>query len=81
MWIKAVKAGAEPQVIIEAAERFAAWCSRTKQGVKFIPYPATWLNDHSWDDEDEPAHTEQRPGQHSPWQDNRDDPRPYAGEL
>lgn len=80
-WIKVVKAGAEPQVIIEAAERFAAWCQRTKQDPKFIPYPATWLNDHSWDDEDEPAHTEQRPGQYTPWQDNRADPRPWAGEL
>ena len=52
-WIKAVKAGAEPQVIIEAAERFAARCQRTRKDTNYIPYPATWLNDQSWADEDE----------------------------
>lgn len=54
-WIKLVKAGAEPQVIIEAAERFAAWCKRTRQDLSFVPYPATWLNDRGWENEDDPA--------------------------
>jgi len=80
-WIKAVKDGAQPQVIIEAAERFAAYCTRIRKETNWIPYPATWLNDHSWADEEEPQHGQQRPGQHTPWLDDPTDNRPYAGEL
>ena len=80
-WIKVVKAGAEPQVVIEAADRFAAWCERTRQDPNFVPDPATWLNDHSWDDEEDPARSQQRPGQHTPYREDPDDDRPYAGEL
>ena len=67
-WIAAVKAGAEPQVIIEAAERFAARVERDHRDVNFLPYPSTWLNDHGWKDEDEPAPSQQRPGQHRGYQ-------------
>lgn len=80
-WIAAVKAGAEPQVIIEAAERFAALCKRQRTAAKWIPYPSTWLTDRGWQNEDEPQSDESRPGQHRPYLEDPDDDRPYAGEL
>lgn len=81
-WVKAVKDDSEPQVIIEAAERFAAWCARTKQDMNFVPYPATWLNDRSWDDEDDPAPPpDARRNGYRPYLEDPADERPYAGEL
>jgi hypothetical protein len=51
---KAIKGGADPKVIIDAATLFAA--SFTNSDPKFIPYPATWLNGKRWDDQpDAPA--------------------------
>lgn len=51
-WLKAVKLKIDPQSMIDSAVRFAS----TKQGteVKYIPYPATWLNAGAYDDEAEP---------------------------
>jgi hypothetical protein len=81
-WIKLVKAGAEPQVIIEAAERFAAWCKRTRQDPTYVPYPATWLNDRGWENEDDPASDPRAsPNGHRPYLEDPDDDRPYAGQL
>jgi hypothetical protein len=51
-WAKAVKAGADPEAIVEAAGRFTA--QRGNEDPKFTPYPATWLNGERWDDAPEP---------------------------
>lgn len=40
---------APSQKIIEAADQFALACKGKEK--KFIPYPATWLNQGRWDDE------------------------------
>lgn len=77
-WIKAIKDGAEPQVIIEAAWLFSITC-RTKDK-KWIPYPSTWLNDRGWENEIEPDQDRSRAG-HRPYLEDPQDDRPYAGEL
>ena len=44
---------------IEAQKQTADW---TKDGGKFVPYPATWLNGHRWEDDlDTPAAPAYRP--------------------
>lgn len=48
-WDKAIK-DTSPAVILAGAERFRDhWANQTDR--QFIPYPATWLNAGSWDDE------------------------------
>lgn len=47
-WAKALDAGADPDVLVRAAQRFA----RRDVEVRFIPYPATWLNGERWLDEE-----------------------------
>lgn len=49
-WAKAIKGGADPAAIITAAERFAGQCARKRTETRFIPHPATWLNDERWAD-------------------------------
>lgn len=49
-WDKAVKR-IDPESIIGSAQRLAA----SKPDLKFTPYPATWLNNDSWDDEPDPV--------------------------
>lgn len=51
-WEKAVKAGADPAILIENARLFAM--ERKFSEKKLIPYPATWLNDRRWEDEPDP---------------------------
>lgn len=51
-WEKAVKAGADPAILIENAKLFAM--ERKFGDKKLIPYPATWLNDRRWEDEPDP---------------------------
>lgn len=48
-WLRAVRQGADPGVIADAAARYP-WPS----DARYIPYPATWLNRGSW--EDDPMH-------------------------
>lgn len=50
-WAKAMKTGADPELVIQAAQRFAA--SRVGQDPKYTPHPATWLNAGRWEDEPE----------------------------
>lgn len=49
-WAKIGKTDTDPQVVIDAAARFAAKVKDSDP--KFIPYPATWLNGERWADED-----------------------------
>lgn len=50
VWDKAIK-GADPEAIIQAAGRLAD----SRPDPKFTPYPATWLNRGSWEDEPDPV--------------------------
>jgi hypothetical protein len=68
-WLKAIKNGADPQVVIDAAKRFAA--VRAGQDPTFTPYPATWLNRGEWASEDEPTQL-RVVGGYQPFQSNRD---------
>lgn len=52
-WIKAVKAGADPQAIIDGAIAYAQEIQRT--GTDRIKYPQGWLTDGRWTDEYAPA--------------------------
>ena len=40
------------QTILSAVEAQKKWDSWTKENGKYIPYPATWLNQGRWEDED-----------------------------
>lgn len=52
-WIKNGCAKLVPQILtaVRACKISADW---TKEGGQFIPYPATWLNRHGWEDELQP---------------------------
>jgi hypothetical protein len=50
LWLKVV-AQVEPQIVIDAAFKFAAQCEAQHIDPKFIPYPETWLNAGRWEDE------------------------------
>lgn len=76
-WIKAVKSGAEPQVIIEAAWLFAI-ATKTKD-TNYLPYPSTWLNDRGWENELEHMSGPRDGGHHSYQNTASDDD--YAGDL
>lgn len=62
-----VKAGANPQHIVEAAKRFAEAHRRAGTDKKFIPAPAVWLNKGGYDSEDLPR----APPSRSPFVDER----------
>src|SRR5262249_4359204 len=47
-WVKAIKAGADAQVIIAAAKAFAV--ERANEPAKWTPYACNWLSDHGWQD-------------------------------
>lgn len=47
-WSKALLAGYPPEAIIAGAKRYAA--ERAGEDPKFTAYPATWLNQHRWED-------------------------------
>lgn len=55
-WIAAIKRGADPEHIVNAAQGYAR--ERAQQDPKFTKYPATWLNKGCYDDE-----PDQSPGQ------------------
>ena len=54
-WAKALKAGVSPDAILAGVERqVPGWAARKAAGEgRFIPYPATWINQHRWHDEPE----------------------------
>jgi DNA-binding MarR family transcriptional regulator len=54
-WIKAVKDGADPTLIVLGAERYAT--ERTSEDPQYTAHPATWLNAGRWEDEPDPTHT------------------------
>lgn len=49
------------QVLLDGAKRFAAWAAAQGKDKQFLPYPATWINAGSWQDELEAAAPE-KPG-------------------
>ena len=51
-WIAAIKRGADPKHIVDAAQAYAR--ERFKQDPKYTKYPATWLNKGCYDDEPDP---------------------------
>lgn len=63
-WTKALKAGTNPETIIEAAARFTA--ARGNEDPKFTPHPATWLNGERWTDTPDPE-PPREPGPVMPW--------------
>lgn len=51
-WDKALKEGTPPMDIVNGAHEFGLhWADQPDHRRGFIPYPATWLNAGSWDDE------------------------------
>jgi hypothetical protein len=51
-WDRAISAGADPEVIIRAAKRFAeGQRAKGKTGTPWVPFPARWLDDQRWDDQ------------------------------
>lgn len=53
----AIDAGADPQVLIDAAARYARHHVRIKTERKWLSHPSSWLNRERWEDElgDEPG--------------------------
>lgn len=51
----AVAAGADPDVIVEAAGAYGDRCHQLQKEPQFIPHPATWLNQERWEDDEEQA--------------------------
>jgi hypothetical protein len=45
-WAQVLKAGADPDVVIDAARRYA----KTAADPQFTKYPGTWLRKGSWQD-------------------------------
>jgi len=50
-WAKLIKAGADPELIIKGAERYAAEQARLRIPKHKIKNPDGWLNGERWDDE------------------------------
>ena len=48
----AIKRGTHPYVIINAAKQFAVLVEERNTETRYIPHPATWLNQERWQDED-----------------------------
>ena len=54
-FVQAVKQGTSPEAIVAGARRFAADPNLPEK--RFIPHPATWLNQARWEDDPLPART------------------------
>lgn len=54
-WAKVCKNGPSLRTILEAIEVQKESADWQKDGGKFIPYPATWLNGKRWEDEPSPV--------------------------
>ncbi|MGD6761384.1 hypothetical protein ACOKM5_20835 [Streptomyces sp. BH097] len=65
-YAKAVKGGADPAALAAAAAKHAAQWRAAHTELRFIPYPATWLNGERYDDETEPPSGHQQPRLPSP---------------
>lgn len=65
---KAVDAGADPDMLIAAAGRYARHCQRTAKERKYIKHGSGWLNGERWadvlDDEPDPANDPPPPPPH-----------------
>lgn len=80
-WAKAIKSGADPARVVEAARVYAK--QRRGQDPKFTAHPATWLNQARYDDEpDEPQFPPLRAvaGGYEPFRNPTDDDA-YTGSL
>lgn len=53
-WDKAIKAGADPALIVLGARRYATDPRRSDSDIRYTAHPATWLNAERWADEDAP---------------------------
>ncbi|WP_329564685.1 hypothetical protein [Kitasatospora sp. NBC_01266] len=62
-WTKALARGAEPEHLVAAAARHAAFHAAAGTDPKFIPHPSSWLNAERYDDE---LHTPQPAGPQQP---------------
>jgi hypothetical protein len=51
----ATAAGADPDLIIQAAVSYRDRCDALQKEPQFIPHPATWLNQERWEDDEEQA--------------------------
>ncbi|MEU1152671.1 hypothetical protein ABZ369_06580 [Streptomyces sp. NPDC005918] len=60
-YAKAVKRGADPTALTAAAAKHAAQWRAAHTEARFIPYPATWLNQERYEDETDPAPGHQQP--------------------
>ena len=49
-FVRAMKK-ATPEQVTEGARKYASWCKKTGRESRFIPNPATWLNQERWDDD------------------------------
>jgi hypothetical protein len=52
-WIAAIKRGATPERIVEAAQAYAR--ERANKDATYTKHPATWLNKGCYDDEPDPT--------------------------
>jgi general stress protein YciG len=65
-WATALKKGADPDAVIEAASRHAARCGN--QDPQYIPHPSTWLNGERWGDAPDPEPSTTPAGPVMPWE-------------
>ena len=75
-YAKAVRAGADPQVLLEAAKRY---CDDPQVHRGYGKHPATWLNKKCWLDEDTPLPQEQAPARPAMRQTNYSDEEYTSG--
>jgi DNA-binding transcriptional ArsR family regulator len=54
-WKRARRRGSDATTIIGGAERWAAYWTTTGTETRFVPHPATWLNQHRWNDNTDPT--------------------------
>jgi hypothetical protein len=79
-WIKAVKAGVDPDEITTGARRYRDDPTRQRSEPKYTKHPAAWLNGERWTDQPA-APTRASPGTgHVPYRDP-DDASAYQGAL
>ncbi|MDX3544352.1 hypothetical protein PV729_45465 [Streptomyces europaeiscabiei] len=71
-WIAALKRGAEPQLMVDAAQAYAR--ERFGKEAQYTKYPATWLNKGCYDDEPDPQGPPLRAvsGGYQPWKNPAD---------
>ena len=50
-WVKAVKAGTEPQTMIDGIKRYTQWCREEGKTPDVIKWPQGWISERRWNDE------------------------------